>query len=150
MPSTWFTFPAYEIVASLLGCFDIRNSTLALETALKQGVSACVQARGPTAAGMAPAVAQAMREGAQVIPCAVLGGDGGEGRYALAAAAAGWGFGARPGGILVICAQPVRVPFTAEPTQALVMEYAEVARATAATALEEHFAAYFGHDRSAR
>lgn len=124
------------------------DASKALRTALENGESAIADARGvaATAAELAPAVAQAMRSGAQIVPCTVLGGsDGRGGRFALASAAAAWGLGGRrPGGIVVVCARPVRVPFTAEPTPALVMESAEAVRAAAAKAASEHRDAFFG------
>lgn len=120
--------------------------------ALEGGESAFADARGvaATAAELAPAVALAMRSGAQIVPCAVLGGGrgggGGKGgRFALASAAAAWGLGGRrPRGVVLVCARPVRVPFTAEPTPALVMESAEAVRAAAAKAGSEHRDAFFG------
>eukprot|EP00752_Nemacystus_decipiens_P001493 g1467.t1 len=119
-----------------------------LRAALENGESAIADARGTvaTAAELAPAVAQAMRSGAQIVPCVVLGaGRGKRGRFALASAAAAWGVvGRRPGGIVVVCARPVRVPFTAEPTQALVMESAEAVRAAAAKAESAYRDAFFG------
>lgn len=127
------------------------DASEALRTALERGESAFADARGVagTAAELAPAVSLAMRSGAQVVPCAVLGGSGSGGgkggRFALASAAAAWGLGGRrPGGVAVVCAPPVRVPFTAEPTQALVMESAEAVRAAAAKAASEHADAFFG------
>lgn len=124
------------------------DASQALRTALETGESAIADARGvaATAAELAPAVAQAMRSGAQIVPCVVLGGTGGRGgRFALASAAAAWGLtGRRPGGIVVVCARPVRVPFTAEPTPALVMESAEAVRVAAAKAGSEHRDAFFG------
>jgi len=42
----------------------------------------------------------------------------------------------------VVCARPVRVPRTAEPTPALVMEFAEAVRAAAAKAGSEHSDAF--------
>eukprot|EP00904_Undaria_pinnatifida_P011854 jgi/Undpi1/779/HiC_scaffold_10.g04243.m1 len=132
----------------LLGSTGKEDTATALKAALEVGESACVDARVPTAAGMAPAVALAMRNGAQIVPCAVLGGGGGGaeggGRFSLAMAAVAWGLGPRPGGVVVICAAPVRVPFTAEPTQKLVMEFAEAARVSAAKALSDHSEAFFG------
>eukprot|EP00903_Cladosiphon_okamuranus_P012305 g11537.t1 len=124
------------------------DGSQALQAALENGESAIADARGGagTAAELAQAVATAMRNGAQIVPCAVLGGSGGRGgRFALASAAAAWGLaGRRPGGIVVVCARPVRVPFTAEPTPALVMESAEVVRAAAAKAGSEYRDAFFG------
>lgn len=124
------------------------DASQALRTALENGESAIAGTRGAaaTAAELAPAVALAMRCGAQIVPCAVLGGGGGGGgRFALASAAAAWGLGgSRPGGVVVVCARPVRVPFTAEPTPALVMESAEAVRAAAAQAGSEHRDAFFG------
>lgn len=136
----------------LLGCTGEEETTTALKDALEVGESACVDARVPTAAGMAPAVALAMQHGAQIVPCAVLGGGGGGGggggesggkRYALATAATAWSLGPRPGGVVVICAAPVKLPSTAEPTQKLVMEFAEAARVAAAKALSDHSEAFF-------
>lgn len=125
------------------------DASQALQTALENGESAIADARGGagTAAELGPAVAAAMRSGAQIVPCAVLGGSrgGGGGRFALASAAAAWGVvGRRPGGIAVVCARPVRVPFTAEPTPALVMESAEAVRAAAAKAASEYRDAFYG------
>lgn len=127
------------------------DAAKALKTALENGESACADARGvaATAAELAPAVAMAMSSNAQIVPCAVFagseGGKGGGGRFALASAAAAWGLGGRrPGGNVVVCARPVRVPFTAEPTPALVMEFAEVVRAAAAKAASEHSDAFYG------
>lgn len=117
----------------------------ALKTSLENGESACADTRGvaATAAELAPAVALAMQNGAHVVPCVVLGGSGGGGRFALASAAASWGLGkGRPGGVVVVCARPVRVPRTAEPTPALVMEFAEAVRAAAAKAGSEHSDAF--------
>lgn len=123
-------------------------ATDGLKAALEQGESASAEARSTTAAGLAPAVALAMRHGAQVVPCAVLGSSAGQGewgrRFAVAAAAAQWGLGRRPEGVVIVCAKPVRVPFTAEPTQALVMEFAESARVAAAKTLADHSDGFFG------
>lgn len=124
------------------------DASEALRTALENGESAIADTRGGagTAAELSLAVATAMRSGAQIVPCAVLGGSGGRGGwFALASAAAAWGLvGRRPGGIVVVCARPVRVPFTAEPTPALVMESAEAVRAAAAKAGSEYRDAFFG------
>lgn len=133
----------------LLGCATggKADASHALRTALENGESALADAHGvaATAAELAPAVAQAMRSGAQIVPCAILGGRGKGGRFALASAAAAWGLGGRrPGGIVVVCARPVRVPFTAEPATALVMEFAEAVRAAAAKAGSDHAEAFSG------
>lgn len=137
--------PARLALEALLGSRTHEDPEQQLEVAMEHGESACTEARAPTAAGLAPAVALAMRHGMQVVPCAVMGGSGGgAGRFGLAAAAAAWGLGGRPGGVAVVCARPVRVPFTAEPTQALVMEFAEAARAAAAKASAEYSEAFSG------
>eukprot|EP00904_Undaria_pinnatifida_P011866 jgi/Undpi1/780/HiC_scaffold_10.g04244.m1 len=147
-PATFLPSLLLSALDGLLGSTGKEDTATALKAALEVGESACVDARVPTAAGMAPAVALAMRNGAQIVPCAVLGGGGGGaeggGRFSLAMAAVAWGLGPRPGGVVVICAAPVRVPFTAEPTQKLVMEFAEAARVSAAKALSDHSEAFFG------
>lgn len=139
---------AQGILQALLGKLSHTTAAEGLKAALDQGESACAEARSATAAGLAPAVALAMRHGAQIVPCAVLGSSVGQGVlgrwFAVAAAAAQWGLGRRPGGIVIVCAKPLRVPFTAEPTQALVMEFAESARAVAAKALVDHSEGFFG------
>lgn len=147
-PTYTSTSSAQDILQALLGqllCTTVANG---LKAALDQGESACTEARSATAAGLAPAVAIAMRHGAQIVPCAVLGSSAGQGVlgrwFAVAAAAAQWGLGRRPEGVVIVCAKPVRVPFTAEPTQALVMEFAESARAAAAQALVDHSEGFLG------
>lgn len=140
---------AHTALHSLLGSLSAGRAdpTLALRTAVENGESAICDARGVpmTAAALAPAVALAMRNNAHIVPCAVFGGRGGHGLFSLAGAAAAWGFaGKRPGGVVVVCARPVRVPFTTEPTPALVMEFAEAARAAAAKAQSEHSDAFYG------
>lgn len=106
-----------------------------------------MRATSTTAAGLAPSVALAMRHGAQLVPCVVLGnGFGGEGRgrFELAIAAVGAALGVGRSGVLLVCAKPLRVPRMAEPTQSLVMEFAEAARASAAKAREEYAQPFAG------
>ncbi|CAM9492519.1 unnamed protein product [Scytosiphon promiscuus] len=148
-PPVFMPSLAHMALHSLLGSIHAgrADETLALRTALENGESACADARvvPTTAAALAPAVALAMRNGAHVVPCAVFGGRGGRGWFSLAGAAAAWGIGGkRPGGVVFVCARPVKVPFTAEPTPALVMEFAEAARAAAAKAESEHSDAFYG------
>lgn len=136
--------PGRIALESLLGSRVNGDATAALKAALEHGESACAEVRSSTAASLAPVVALAMRNGAQIVPCTVLGGGSGRGWFGTAAAAAAWGLGRRPEGVAVVCARPVRLPFTSEPTQALVMEFAEAARAAASKALADHSEAFFG------
>ena len=143
--------PVRAALQALLGCAaQGGNPQQRLKAALENSESSCVEARAKSAAAFAPTVALAMRHGAHIVPCAVLGSAGGGGGwdgFALAAACATLGFGPRPGGVAVVCAAPVRLPFTETPTQALVMEYAEGIRAAAAKALVEHSEAFFGGEK---
>lgn len=152
--------PLLRVVQSLLGQHSCsldgrggaKDTTAA--TSISRGQSAFVQARSATAASVAPAVALAMRQGAQIVPCVVLGSSegGGLGRsrfeVATAAVSSALGFGKRRRGVAIVMTAPVRVPFTAEPTQALVMEFAEAARAAAAKAGEQYSEAFFGGSSS--
>lgn len=115
-----------------------------LDAALRRKESACVEARGTTAAALAPTVALAMRHGAEIVPCVVLGGGKGGSAFPLAVGSAALGLGARPGGVAIMCAAPVRVPFTGTPTQALVMEFAESAREAAGKVVAKHSEAFVG------
>lgn len=125
-------------------------------TPLEQGQSLCVQATSTTAIGFAPSVTLAMRNGAHVVPCAVLGsssakrGGSATGRFEVADAAllGGLGLGGQRGrgrdGVAIVCAKPIPVPFTSEPTPALVMEFAQACREAATKAREMHHEAFYG------
>lgn len=108
-----------------------------------------MRAKSPAAVGLAPAVALAMRHGAHVVPCVVLGsgtGGGGGGRFELALGAIGAALGLGRPAVTMVCAKPIRVPCTAEPTQALVMEFAEAARAAAVKAREDYAVPFSGFE----
>lgn len=120
---------------------------------LAHGKSTCLRATSSKAAGLAPAVALAMRHGADVVPCVVLGsscsgaGVGGDtGRFELAMGAVVAALALDRPGVLVACAKPVRVPCTLEPTQALVMEFAEAARAAVEKARKDYSVPFFGFE----
>lgn len=136
---------------SLLGPHMVKKG---VPPPLAPGQSACVQASSTKALGMATGVSLAIMSGAHVVPCAVYGSwagvaDFGGSRFgvAIAAVAAALGLGDRGGkdsGVTVICAKPVRVPSTSTISTALVMEYAEAARAAEVQARESYTEAFYG------
>ncbi|CAB1114142.1 unnamed protein product [Ectocarpus sp. CCAP 1310/34] len=133
---------AHTVLLSLLGSASVEKTHdwAALDCAAEAGESACTSG-GETELALAPAVSTAMKRGAQIVPCTVLGSSGVDGRFALAKAAAAWGLWKRPGGVVVVCARPVAVPSTED--SASMLKYAETVQAAAARVRSEHCNAFF-------
>lgn len=150
-PAPFPLSPVLRGLCSLMGQYQSQDGVV---KPLEQGQSICVEAKSTTAAGYASAVALAMRHGAQIVPCAVYGSSseagGPSGRLlevAVATIMDSMGMGRRGGrgkGVTLVCAKPLRVPFTAEPTLALLMEFAQATREAATKVAESHAEAFYG------